>query len=394
MNKLQKGFTLIEIVIGITVVSIMSAITVPAGMNAYRKAEANTLQQEFDLLQSSVIQLKSMGASHLPLFKVTVEDTRDYIVPLPNSVAFTEIRKMTVAKPTLDDGYTPDVAYLDEHFKLYLQIRFDKGTNLASLHCTRRYNQNIQPTLQYYGLNPSEEVRATTPLGSGVRDLECAVEIPNVRQGNISCIEGIFNSENDILVEDFINSPKGLNLKDFRVNFKNDMDDNDLLAILLGGRDRSTWSMESLKFTSLPEFNSPLELTKADVLNLKTLESNSSIKYSTDLSKGQLFYVTRLMSKKEFIEYFKTTITDTSTSDTDDDNKFKDENGIEVTSGRYCDLIFDSSLSDAELDKLLGEMYDIVAEGFKLDTPVYIPYKFTDAVKCIESDLEHGYYRP
>ncbi len=396
MSLLQRGFTLIEIVIGITVVGVMSAITVPSGMNAYRKAEANNLEQEFHLLQSSIPQLRSMKRSHIPMVEVKIENLPTRIVPIANSTAFSEIRKTHIVRPTIESGYeTSDIGVMDEKYTSHFIIRYDHEPDGIYLDCTPNFNKTKSPSARYAGITPGEWVTSTVPLGNDILASDgVKFTVPNLSANGSTRIPPIFNLSDKTLLEDFIDSPKGLNLKDFRVHFKDNMQDEDLLCILFGGKNRQSGSIESMEFSSLPEFNYPIELTKADISNLKYLESNSSLKISTNLADGQLFYVTNFISKPKFIQYMKTEITDSGESSADDDKKFKYDGTGYMESGRYCDTLFDSSVSEGELTRLLGEMYDILAEGFKVDTPVYIPHKFSGSTKCVESDMKHGYYRP
>ncbi len=396
MNKFQKGFTLIEIVIGITVVGIMSAITVPSGMNAYKKAEANNMKQEFYLLQSSVAQLRTMKKSHIPVVEIRLEKMSPLKVPVSHSTAFSEVRESQAIKPVYDTSRVSlDEAIMDGHLIQLVELGYDTKPDTVSLECSRKFNKTVRPSIKYDGVNDGEVVTSTLPLDTYINDTDgVEVIIPNLGSNGTSRIPPIFNVNDATLLEDFIDSPKGLNLKDFRVNFKDDMRDVDLLCILFGGKNRQSGSIKTMDFTSLPEFNYPIKMTKADINNINTLEANSSLKLVNNTSDGQLFYVTKLFSKQQFIEYLKTPITDTSSSDLDDDKKFKDKNDNYVTTGRYCDLLFDSSMSASELTRLLGEMYDIIAKGFQVNTPVYVPHRFSKAVKCVESDLKHGYYRP
>ncbi len=341
--KNQKGFTLIEIVIGITVVGVMAAITVPAGMNAFRKAEANNLKQEFDMLSSSVISLKGMDQSHLPTLVFNGGNIKELQIPVPQSLAFDTVVKTQGIKQS--GSKSIEVAYDIDNATITASTEFHNG-------CSAKYLALKDTTFQ--------------DLTSGTG----TVAMPQLSANGINGIAPIFNISDSTLLEDFVNSSKGLNLKEFRTNFKADVTNEEILSVIFGGSIDGTGSGEIDQFSIDPINHSVIELTKADNNAIMALEANSSVKISTDLSKGQLYFVSDFPSKQKFIDYMKGS---------------KDGGSTQV-----WEALFDAEPTDA----VLGQMYEILAEGFKMDTPVYVPHRFTDATKSVESDLKNGYYRP
>ncbi len=336
----QKGFTLIEIVIGITVVGVMAAITVPAGMNAFRKAEANNLKQEFDMLSSSVISLKGMNQSHIPTIMFNGGNIKELQIPIPQSYAFDTMKSTEGIKPSGTSGAK--------------NIKVTFGIDTATVAPSTEFATGA--TIKYLAMKDTAYTTTLTDL-----------PMPQLSANGVDGIAPIFNISDTTLLEDFVNSSKGLNLKEFRTQMSANPSNELILAVIFGGKQDGSGTGNMDQFSIDPKNHSIIELTKADNNAIMSLEANSSVKISTDLSKGQLYFVTDFPSQKKFIDYMSTTNSNLG--------------GVPKT------LL---GISDADLPK----MYEILAEGFKIDTPVYVPHRFTDATKSVESDLKNGFYRP
>ncbi len=356
MKKFQRGFTLIEIIIGIAVIGVMGAITVPSGMTAYHKAQSNNLSKEFDIVQNSVLELRSMKKSHIPTVKL-ISPKGEVTSSVLHSCAFTET-------------CYPGQNYLESLSpKNRPPIAIHSNIHGLSVWVSPYYRDNAQIKNVNSDESPQDFYSNTQDvLNIGWMSLRTPELAENVSSTTINTWgnKPIFDILDAKTLEDFIDSPKGLNLKDFRVKFKDDLTDVDLLSIIFGGTNYHT--LEQVFFDGTEkQMKGAITLTQADTYAIRTLMGAQSVKVLTDTSNGKLFFVTEMMSWNNFLKYMYTE--------------------------RYSKIpayqLFDSPNS-----RVIKELYDILYDGFSVDTPVYIPYRKGTHVKYSGSDLKYDYYRP
>ena len=346
----ERGMSLIELIIVFAIVGVFMIAVVPRGVEATQKSKSSALQEEFAGVVSAFSTLDNGTGSSVHAVKATITDTdgnliiKDYIIPVAPSAAFGTVTNSEVFRH--DGGKKP----------LVLKYGFNSITLTSE-------KTNYAGSYQHTGDLTATPVKFTSTTSTGN-----VVAVSLSAQGATG-LSPIFSVQDSKLIEDFIMSPNGLDFAEIRSQM-GDITDTEInkkiLAALFGGSienkdtnyipyDESKTPVTTIYTTDIVK--QPIQLTVADVESIKESSSGTTYKTLTDTSKGTLYEVTGLMSRADFITYMKK-----------------------------------SALTTDET--LLNTMYDKLAEGFPIGTPVFIPHREKDIIKSTTSDLKYGFYRP
>lgn len=351
----ERGFSLVEIIIVISIIAIMSAILGPKAIEAQNKSKSNGLKDEFSTMISAFTTLSTSGGSAIHAIKTDIQDASgnkvmtDYVVPIAPSSAFGTVTNSEVFRRT-QAGAKP----LELSYKLN-QIGVTSATSYKG-------------TVRHTGAL-TEVAKPFTGTTEGV------VNASSMSSQGATGIAPIFSLNETKMLDDFLVSPNGLDWGEFQSQLGGS---KNVLATVFGGP-TSNVTVSYLPYdpvvaqdgTQAIVTKAPVELTLVDIDAIEASSSGSSIGTLTDGSKGACYQVTGLMSRTDFVNY--------------------------VTTGAGKDLVVeanDGTAGTALTADVANKMYDKIEEGFIIGNPVFIPHREKDIIKSTDSDLKNGFYRP
>lgn len=258
MYKIRKGFTLVELIVVLAIVSVMLMVGATVGIPTYNKAKSNSFGEELNLVSASALTAYSSGGS--PVHAIKVMDLRDdignlilkdYIWEIPPSKTFTEVLTGDIIEDAID---------------------VDFGVNTAEIN-GGTYTMRYKHLGTAYREEPYQE-SGTVPM-------------PNTSK-SAAGIAPLFTESDSSLHEDFIMSSRGLDLGDFKTMIG--VTDSEVLEVFFGSENHPGM----------------IGLTMADIDTISSYEQNAGLKTVNNPSRGRLYFVTSLVSKSEFAEYVDT----------------------------------------------------------------------------------------
>lgn len=338
----ERGFTLVEVIIVMSVIASMTSVVAPKAIEARKKSESNMLRDEFNSALSAIHIDKPITYSVVVSMTTNegVNIFKDAVIPIAPSAAFGRTLRhepfrrllVPVGTGTVNESRPLVLKYEDNKVRVYSPIDI-----YGSIH-----------TLD----NPTESVE----FRGGVD--KAYIDAPGLTMEGGAGLSPLFSLREEKLHEDFVLSPSGLDLGEFQEQFTGSY--ADVLAGIFGGpTEEITMSYYPFEPTNTVErylVKSPIELTKVNTQLLEESSVGASLDRLTDSSLGTLYQVTSMMSRFDFTNYVagKTSIFGTANAD---------------------------------------DMYEKLDEGFDVGELVYIPHRAKDIIYSTKSDLKYGYYR-
>lgn len=333
MKLKERGFTLIEIIIVMSIIGMGTATVAPKAIEAQKKSESRMLKSEMDGVVSSFVSLETLQDSPVYTMKFDVDDARgnplyrDYLIPIAPSATFqTVIYSGTIGK----DYGTHD-------------IWLDYGTNTV----TARSDTGCTGKASYVG-----------DKSSAPKAFYNKINVPGISYKGSRGISPIFNMGESKLLDDFIDSPNGLDWAQYRDHLSSK---EEILSTVFGG---ATNTSEIVYHTHSGVVNSGRMVSAPVLLSLVDTSQLPPSKILSKYDKGALYQVTGGMSRAEFVEYVGPTGYKKSIG--------KDGNGVS---------------SD-----IANKMYDTLEDNFVTGSPVFVPRDSKSIIYSTESDLKYGYY--
>lgn len=343
MLKRERGFSLVEIIIVVSLIGISTSVMAPKAIEAQKKSKSNSLRDEFN----SINTLNASGKDIVHGIKLDMYDKHS--VPIMRNV------KVPVA-PSATFGTI---------------IRHEPFRRLANPVGGGNVNES-RPLVMSYDTNEIRVYSPTSNRGS-VRHTGNLYEAPSefnggvvkatVKASNLSSqgatgLSPLFSIHETKLHKDFVLSQSGLNFGEFESQFVGSS--AEVLAGIFGGpAENITMSYYPYEPTDTTErylVKAPIELTIVDTESIEEASVGDSVSVLTDASRGSLYQVTGMMSEADFVTYMG------------------GKTAVYGTADVY-------------------KMYQILDEGFDIGELVYLPHRARDIIYSTKSDLKYGYYR-
>lgn len=338
----ERGFTLVEVIIVMSVIASMTSVVAPKAIEARKKSESNMLRDELNSALSAIHIDKPITYSVVVNMTTNegVNIFKDAVIPIAPSAAFgTIIRHEPFRRLVAPVGG----GSVNESRPLVLSYEDNK---------IRAYSPTDNHGYIHYSGRPTE----SSKFKGGVD--KAYVDVPGLTMEGGAGLSPLFSLREEKLHEDFVLSPSGLDLGEFKDQFTGSY--AEVLAGIFGGPAEegtmSYYPFEPTDTTKRYLVKAPIELTKVDTQMLEESSVGTSLNILTNSSVGALYQVTSMMSRFDFTNYVagKTSIFGTANAD---------------------------------------NMYEKLDEGFDVGELVYIPHRAKDIIYSTKSDLKYGYYR-
>ena len=336
----ERGWGIVETIVVLVIVGTLYITLGPRVREAMATNASNALAEEFSSALEVETTLSAKGGSLTHGVLIDVTDStgasvlKDYGLQVAPSSAYVAVTQSVPFNPA--SGALADYT-------------LDYGVNTITCNSSESTMSKVCRGINV--VEGSSSAFGTPILVTGLS-----------AQGGVG-IAPLFSNANKGVQEDFIKSPRGLNLATFTDNI-NMKDPSNFLKGMFGNNTTYNPYVAATGTDLGTNVNIfPIELVICDTGAIKESNSGSTFKTLTNTTKGMLYQVGSVYSKEQFIAYAK---------------------------GAGKDMF--AGATTAPTDAQIADMYDSFTEVIRPGALVFIPHRDKDLVKASSADLQYGFY--